>query len=179
MVRSDELELRCSADNAGDRTILAFRYPALQGIGTLSETGVQDRLLHSTMMGATFADPFHLFRGDAAIPAGKGLVVSRYPNGFHGSSLQLMAYYVEHCGGFSFASRDSNLHDKDLNFYKAADDRSLVCEFAHIQGDARPGNSLVVDYPVVIAALTEGTWYEAAARYRTWAVRQPKSAKGQ
>ena len=69
-------------------------------------------------------------------------------------------------GGFSFTSRDSELHDKDLNFYKAADDRSLVCEFAHIQRDARAGKSLVVDYPVVITALTEGTWYEAAERYR-------------
>ena len=49
-VGSDELELRCSAENAGDRTILAFRYPAIQGIGTLSEDGAADRLLHSTMM---------------------------------------------------------------------------------------------------------------------------------
>ena len=49
---SDELELRCSAENTGDRTIIAFRYPAIQGIGTLSGDGAGDRLLHSTMMGA-------------------------------------------------------------------------------------------------------------------------------
>jgi len=175
---SDELELRCSADNTGDRIVLALRYPALQGIGTLSEGGTRDRLLHSTMMGALFFDPFHLFRGDAPIPAGRGLVVSRYPNGFHGSSLQFMAYYVENRGGFYLAARDSGAGDKDLNFYKAADDRSLECEFAHIQGDARAGKSLVVDYPVVVAAMTQGTWYEAAERYRAWAVCQPWCQRG-
>jgi hypothetical protein len=175
---SDQLELRCSAENFGDRTILAFRYPALQGIGTLSPTGAQDRLLHSTLMGAVFTDPFHLFCGGAPTAAGRGLVVSRYPNGFHGSSLQLMAYYVQGRGGFYFASQDSELGDKDLNFYKAADDGSLECEFAHIQSDARAGKSLMVRYPVVIAALTEGTWYEAAERYRAWATDQPWCRRG-
>jgi hypothetical protein len=175
---SDELELRCRAENTGDRTILALRYPALEGIGTLSRDGKRDRLLHSTMMGALFFDPFHLFRGNAAVPAGRGLVISRYPNGFHGSSLQLMAYYVEDHGGFYLAARDGHGSDKDLNFYKATDDRSLECEFAHIQGDARPGKSLLPDYPVVVAAMTEGTWHEAAERYRSWAVRQPWCQRG-
>jgi hypothetical protein len=53
-----------------------------------------------------------------------------------------------------------------------------VREIAHIQGDARPGKSLVVDYPVVVAALKEGTWYAAAERYRTWAMRQPWCKRG-
>ena len=75
-VGSDELELRCAAENAGDRTILAFRYPALEGIGTLSADGGQDRLLHSTMIGTLFYDPWHLFRGDSAIPAGTAKVMA-------------------------------------------------------------------------------------------------------
>ncbi len=175
---SDELELTCSAENAGDQTILALRYPAMEGIGTLSVGGLGDRLLHSTMMGAVFSDPFHLFRGKAPIPAGRGLVVSRYPNGFGGSALQLMAYYSEGQGGFCFTARDPNADDKDLNFYKAADDRSLVCEFAHIQRDARPGKSLTVEYPVIVSAMTEGSWYEAAERYRAWAVCQPWCRRG-
>jgi hypothetical protein len=175
---SDELELQCSAENAGDRTILAFRYPAIQGIGTLSQDGASDRLLHSTMMGALFFDPFHLFQGDASEPLAKGLVVSRYPNGFHGSALQLMAYYAEGRGGFYVAAKDNQAADKDLNFFKSQDNKSLTCEIAHIQWDARPGKSLVVDYPVVIAALTEGTWYEAARRYRAWAVEQPWCKRG-
>jgi hypothetical protein len=175
---SDELELRCSADNAGDRTILALRYPAIQGIGMLSKNGAADRLLHSTMMGALFFDPFHLFRGDSSDPHARGMVVSRYPNGFHGSALQLMAYYAEGRGGFSIAAKDSHASDKDLNFFKADDNSSLICEIAHIQWDARPGKSLVVDYPVVVAALQQGTWQEAAERYRTWATQQPWCQRG-
>jgi hypothetical protein len=177
-LNSDELELRCAAKNSGDRVILAFRYPALQGIGMLSADGAQDRLLHSTMMGALFSDPFHLFQSDASPALGRGLVISRYPNGFHGSALQLMAYYAEGRGGFYIACKDGNGRDKDLNFYKSADNRSLTCEIAHIQDDAQPGKNLVVDYPVVIAPLTQGTWYEAAERYRAWAVQQPWCRRG-
>jgi hypothetical protein len=175
---SDHLELRCSATNAGDRTIIALRYPAIQGVGTLSNGGSEDRLLHSTMMGAVFFDPFHLFRGNARVPAGRGLTVSRYPNGFHGSPLQMMAYFANGRGGFSLACLDSNAADKDLNFYKDADDRSLVCEVAHIQSDARPGKSLIANYPIVITALAEGTWYEAAEHYRAWALNQPWCRRG-
>jgi hypothetical protein len=175
---SDELELKCAAENAGDRTILAFRYPAIQGIGMLSENGAADRLLHSTMMGALFYDPFHLFQGDAADLHARGMVVSRYPNGFHGSALQLMAYYAEGRGGFYIAAKDARGGDKDLNFFKAEDNRRLTCEIAHIQWDARAGKSLVPDYPIVIAAMKQGTWHEAAERYRTWAIQQPWCKQG-
>ena len=105
------------------------------------------------MIGTLFFDPFHLFRGNTSLAVRQRIDASRYPNGFLGSALQLMAYYAEGRGGFYIASKDTDHGDKDLNFYKAPDDKSLVCEVAHIQGDARPGKSLIVDYPVVIAAL--------------------------
>lgn len=175
---SDQLELRASAVNRGDRTILALRYPTIQGIGTLSSDGARDRLLHPTMMGALFFDPFHLFNGKSPVPAGRGVTVARYPNGFHGSPLQMMSYYAEGRGGFYFACPDGEGADKDLNFYKSSDDTNLVCEVAHIHGDARPGRSLVVGYPVVIAALDRGTWYAAAERYRAWAMKQSWCRRG-
>ena len=99
--RVGSAELHGSAENRGDRTILALRYPAIQGIGTLSNGGTRDRLLHSTMIGALFFDPFHLFRGSSPTPAERGSTISRYPNGFHGSSLQMMSYYAEGRGGFT------------------------------------------------------------------------------
>ncbi len=175
--QSDELVLTCAAENHGNQTILALRYPAIQGIGTLSSDGAADRLLHSTAMGCLFHDPFHLFQAGSNDPLAAGLVVSRYPNGFHGSALQLMAYYAQDRGGFYFATQDSQCGDKDLNFFKDSSDH-LTCEIAHIQWDAQPGKSLAVDYPTVIAAMTEGTWYEAAERYRKWAVQQPWCRRG-
>ncbi len=174
---SDQLVLKCAAENTGNHTILALRYPAIQGIGPLGEVATHDRLLHSTAMGCLFHDPFHLFQAGSADPLAAGLVVSRYPNGFHGSALQLMAYYTEGQGGFYIATQDSSCSDKDLNFFKSSPE-SLTCEIAHMQSDARPGKSLAVDYPIAIAALTEGTWYEAAERYREWAVKQPWCQRG-
>jgi hypothetical protein len=145
---ADELELRA---RRGTRAIApsSLRYPAIQGIGTLSATAPATASTRPPW--APCSDPFHLFRGGDPIPAGRGLAISRYPNGFHGSPLQLMAYYAEGRGGFYFASKDVDSRDKDLNFYKAPDDGSLSCEFAHIQPEARAGASLVADYPVVIA----------------------------
>lgn len=174
---ADQLQLKCAAENSGNRTIIAFRYPAIQGIGRLSEGGGLDRLLHSTAMGALFRDPFHLFQARSPIVQGRGMVVCRYPNGFHGSSLQLMAYFAENQGGFYVSTEDGGCTDKDLNFYKSADE-SLTCEIDHINWDARPGKSMVIDYPIVIAALTEGSWYEAAERYRDWATKQPWCRRG-
>jgi hypothetical protein len=174
----DRIEWRCAAENRGDRTILALRSPRLQGIGTLSGDGAADRLLHSTMMGALFFDPFHLFRGASPIAAERGLTASRYPNGFHGSALQMMSYFAEGRGGFYFACQDPEAADKELNFFKSADDRGLVCEVAHFQEIARPGRSLAPGYPVVIAALDGGTWYDAAERYRAWALQQPWCRRG-
>jgi hypothetical protein len=174
---SDQLQFKCSANNIGSETIVALRYPDIQGIGRLSEDGQNDRLLHSTMMGAVFKRPFDLFLHDHAIPQGKGMFVSRYPNGFHGSATQLMAYYVENQGGFYIAAEDGQAADKDLNFFKATAD-SLTCELTHLNWDARPGVSLNVDYPITIAAMQQGSWYEAANRYRAWAVKQPWCQRG-
>lgn len=174
---SDQLRFTCAARNGGQETILALRYPDLQGIGTLSETGKDDRLLHSTATGLVFNDPFHLFQSDNAIPQGKGLVASRYPNGFHGSALQLMAYYVNGRGGFSFTTEDGQATDKEFNFFKSQEG-SLSGEIVHFNWESRSGASLVLDYPTVITAMTEGTWYEPARRYRTWALAQPWCGRG-
>jgi hypothetical protein len=174
---SDQLRFFSAAKNDGDQAIVALRYPDIQGIGSLSETGESDRLLHSASMGLVFNDPFHLFQSDHPIPQGRGMVNSRYPNGFHGSATQLMAYYVEGRGGFSFVTEDGHSTDKEFNFFKSPE-ASLSCEIVHFNWDARPGKSLEVDYPIVISSMTEGTWYEAASRYRDWAIQQPWCRRG-
>lgn len=174
---ADQVEFTCAASNAGDETILGVRYPALQGIGSLSDDGLQDRLLHSTAMGLVYRNPLELFRTGTNIPFERGPAVSRYPNGYHGSALQLMSYYTEDRGGFYIATHDGRSTDKDLNFFKH-DANSLSCEIAHWNWDARSGKSLELDYPVVVAALNEGSWYAAADRYLDWATQQPWCARG-
>lgn len=175
---SNRLTLRSRAENVGERTILALNYPRLEGIGPLDENGARDRLLHATLGGALVRDPFHLFDAGARIPQGKGFLPCRYPNAFAGAPLQLMAYYTEEKGGFAVRVEDADHVDKDLNFFKAPENRSLLCEIAHFQQDARPGHSLQAGYPVVITAMTEGSWYEAAEDYRHWAIKQDWCKRG-
>jgi Domain of unknown function (DUF6259) len=175
---SNRLTLRSRAENGGERTILALNYPRLEGIGPLEENGSKDRLLHAALGGVLVRDPFHLFDADARHPRGKGFLPCRYPNAFAGAPLQLMAYYTEAMGGFALRVEDAAGADKDLNFFKAPGNRSLLWEIAHFQGDARPGRSLEVGYPVVITAMTEGSWYEAAEGYRDWATQQVWCKRG-
>jgi hypothetical protein len=88
-----------------------------------------------------------------------------------------MSYYVENQGGFYIAAHDGRATDKDLNFFKNDAD-SLCCEIAHFHWKTTPGTSLELDYPVVVAALSEGSWYEAADRYRSWATEQAWCERG-
>jgi len=175
---ADRLEIRCEARNLGRRTIIALNYPRLQGIGPLGDGSAADYFLHSALGGALVRNPFSLFSAGSPAPQGRGFLPSRYPNGFGGSPLQMMAYYEEGVGGFYLACEDFRLTDKDLNFYKTAPGQQLAWEIAHFQWDARPGADLALDYPIIVAALTEGTWYEAAERYRDWATQQPWCARG-
>lgn len=176
-LKADRIEFRSHAVNTGQRIILGTRFPAIGGIGKLSPSGDADHLLHSTMMGALFHNPFELFDKESTHPFGRGMTASRYPNGFHGSATQLMAYYQDDVGGFYFAIEDGQYTDKDLNFFKTDSD-SLAAEFAHFNWNAVEGGSVKIDYPVIVSGLTEGNWYEAADRYRDWATKQVWCSRG-
>ena len=174
----DQVEMRCEARNGGSRTIVALNYPRLAGIGPLGTDGAANRLLHPSLGGTLVRDPFRLFNADSSTPQGRGFLPSHYPNGFAGAPLQMTAYYVDGVGGFYLATEDSLCTDKDFNFFKTGPAEQLAWEIAHFQWDARPGRDLSPDYPVVLAALTEGSWYEAAQRYRKWATVQRWCARG-
>ena len=175
---ADQVEMRCEARNGGSRTIVALNYPRLAGIGPLGTDGAVNHLLHPSLGGALVRDPFRLFNADSSIPQGRGFLPSRYPNGFAGAPLQMTAYYVDGVGGFYLATEDSLCTDKDFNFFKTGSAEQLAWEVAHFQWDARQGRDLSPDYPVVLAAMTEGSWYEAAQRYRKWATVQRWCARG-
>lgn len=150
----------------------ALEYPVVRGIGAL---GDDDRLLHSHATGFLFRNPFELFEEEGDGP-GRGLLWSPYPEGYSGSTLQLMAYYAAGRGGFSFTTEDPTGALKWLNFFKR-DDGHLQAAVMHGSADVESG-ALRPSYPVLVGALDEGTWTEAADRYKTWAVRQPWCEQG-
>ena len=151
----------------------AIEYPVIAGIGPLAGNGEDDRLLHAYATGFLFHNPSALFRPDGE-DRERGVLHAPYPEGFSGATLQLMAYYAVGRGGFSFATEDPTGAQKWLNFY--AEGESLRAAVVH--GTAKLGGPIAPGYPVVLGALVEGTWTEAADRYKAWAVEQPWCARG-
>jgi hypothetical protein len=124
-------------------------YPILTGLQRLEG---DDRLLFPLHSGRLVSNPL----------ATPGLAGS-YPDGFAGCSLQATAYYAEDVGGFYLATHDPASTHKGFAFRP---DEWCVW---HDHWDLRPGSSMDLGYPVVLGALTDGDWYEAADRYRAWA----------
>jgi len=95
-----------------------------------------------------------------------------YPDGYHGCSVQVMAYFSSGVGGFSVACHDPHVTHKELTF--SAEEMSI----RHDAWDLRRGADIDLGYPVVISALERGDWFEAAERYRSWATGAPWARLG-
>jgi hypothetical protein len=100
------------------------------------------------------------------------LTSATYPDGYHGCSVQLMAYFGRERGGFSLACHDPYVTHKELSFSAAA-----MC-VRHDAWDLRRGADVDLGYPVVITALERGDWFEAAEHYRSWAATAPWARLG-
>lgn len=173
------VHLHIKIDNHGDVGIDKLEYPIIRGIRNLSEASA-NYLVHSQGSGFLFRNPFQLFQrpagnGNAPDPK-QGLRFSPYPEGYQGSTMQFMAYYCQ-VGGFYFATQDITQGVKWFNFFKNQDG-DLEVTFIHQNADIRPGEGMQIPYPILLGALFEGNWYEAADRYKSWASQQPWTAKG-
>lgn len=167
LTRGDDILFTMAVLNDGQAVIDRLEYPIISGIGRLGGVG-QDELVHSHATGMLFHDPLDLFQPD---PENKRRVgMSPYPEGFSGSTMQFMAYYAKDKGGFFIGTEDSR---KDLKWFNCRKDGdSLTCSIMHRAPVFQRGGSFTVTYPVVLAPLMKGSWYEAADRYRGWAFHQ-------
>lgn len=162
---SPDARLYVRVHNDSEMTIQQVEFPILRGIGRLAESPTEDNLLlHPVAGGLLFVDPFDTF---ARWEVG-GLRHVPYPEGI-GAFAQLMAYYAKDIGGFYFACHDPLNTAKEVDFFWSANTQALEALFTHKSWDMRPGNSLILEYPILIGALEEGSWCEAAERYRDWA----------
>ncbi len=167
-VRGDEILCTLRVHNRGRATIDQVEYPIIGNIGRLGGPG-KDELIHSHGTGMLFHDPLDLFKPDPENR--RRLRYSVYPEGFAGSTMQMMAYYARDRGGFSISTEDSGCAVKAFNFFK--EDDLLRTTIIHKAPVLEPGHDFAPAYPVVLVALTTGTWYEAADRYKRWALDQP------
>ncbi len=90
VARGDDILFTIAAQNAGRATVDRIEYPIFANIGRLGWPG-QDELLHSHATGMLFRDPLDLFEDDPANR--RRLRFSVYPEGFAGSTMQMLAYY--------------------------------------------------------------------------------------
>lgn len=122
--------------------------------------GADDALLFPAHSGWLIADPLET------------TTEAVYPDGYHGCSAQVMAYFEHGRGGFSIACHDPSVTHKQLTF--GGGELSI----RHDAWDLRRGADLDLGYPVVVTALTRGDWFEAAEHYRSWALTAPWSRLG-
>ncbi len=134
-----------------------FVYPVLHP----NPLGSDDRLLFPAHSGWLVSDPLAT------------VTEAPYPDGYHGCSVQMMAYYSPAAGGLSLACHDPHVTHKQLMF--GPEEWSV----RHDAWDLRRGTDLHLDYPVVVSLLERGDWYEAAEIYRKWALTAPWSSAGE
>jgi len=156
--------------NEGTRGVRRLDYPTLRRLNTLGETAKDDVLVHPFVRGMLVRNPVSTL-DIAHNPMAEAL----YPQAYNGMTHQLVDYYSQGTGGFFFAAFDPHATEKALTMPLAGG--SLGLGWSAFSWDERPGESLELDYPIVIGANTTGDWYEAADHYRNWAVTAPWCAE--
>ncbi len=176
----DSGELRCAPvlRNPERLPVTALAYPYLAGIGTLGEIAADDQLVHPYATGFLVGDPLHSLPPVVSETSGEQpVVLGLYPEGFSGSTMQFMSYGALGRGSFYLATEDTAGREKWLNFYLHSDG-DLRAAVWHGPTDYATHRDVLPEYPTVLAALDGGSWYDAADRYKSWALRQPWAAAG-
>lgn len=163
---AEEAVFRLGYDgNDASDPVLCVEYPVLCHVGSLYE-GESDYLLHPFATGYLFQNPVENFDGEtfAGITREYGL----YPSGWE-CPMQFYAYYSRGIGGFEIMTRDGGNTIK--SFPVVADGDGLRASVWHYPDDPSLP-SAEFGYDISVGNLTEGTWYEAAEKYRDWATEQ-------
>lgn len=132
-------------------------YPVLAGLKQLSELGSRDQLVFPATVGWLIRRPLQQLVPLSYV----------YPEGNFGCTVQFMGYFEEDAGGFYLATHDPHTTWKTFHFGGGE------VSFKYENWDNRSGRSIDCDFPVVIAPLVRGDWFEASERYRAWAETSP------
>ena len=174
-----DLRLTMALRNAEGLPVAALAYPYLAGIGRLGATPAEGvELVHPYATGFLVRNPLESLPPVLSETAGEQpVVLGLYPEGFSGSTMQFMAYGVPGRGGFYLATEDGEGREKWLNAYRHPDGDMRMAIW-HAPGDYATNRDVSPPYATILAALDGGSWYDAAERYRAWALAQQWAARG-
>jgi len=160
---SDYLKIESKIINGGQGAIKSFRYPVLYGVRPPGDDPEKTFFSAPYMIGRLYRDPFDLLDSKSKV------FRYRYPGG-NKLAMQFLSLYEENRGGLYLATHDPHHTVKEFHFEMR--DGLPLFSVTQKNWDIRPGLGLNLDYPFVLAALTEGAWQEAADIYKKWAIRQ-------
>lgn len=173
------LHCRSSLRNPRRLPVAALAYPYIGGIGRLGDDPAQDELVHPYATGFLVRNPLdRLPPAPSEVSGQEPLVLGLYPEGFSGATMQFMAYSAVGRGGFYVGAEDAEGAEKWLNFYRRQEDGDLCLAVWHGPRDYAGEREVAPAYEVVLAALDGGTWYDAADRYKEWALTQSWMSRG-
>jgi len=163
------------------------QYPIIPGLSPMAGTGRRDKLLVPWGYGVELDNPVDFVRkggattsswisefGQCDTDEGVNKIAYSYPGMW---SLQFMAFYNAAKTGLYYAAHDGRARLKRFGMYKhSVDTVSMI--MTHYPDERMARNlDYALPYPVMVGTF-RGKWYDAAAIYREWAVRQKWCRKG-
>lgn len=163
----DGLAFTSRTECGSETELCRVEYPVIGGMG---DYGGETELIHSFATGLRVKNPIANFKD------GEGVRNAPYPECFSGASMQCYAYLAPGKGGLLFTAEDGESHQKWLNLYKNKDamEGTMMYGFE----DMGPGKAFCAPYPFTVRFLEGKGWWEAAEKYKQWAVNQPWCAMG-
>ncbi len=163
----DGAAFRSHLDAAAESEIILVEYPVIGGMGSWAD---EMQMVHSFATGLLVRNPLQCFK------PGEGVRYAPYPECFSGASMQFFAYYGLNRGGLYFSAEDGESHGKWLNLYRNGD--AMEAAMMVLNEDMGPGKPVSAPYAFTLRLMAGDGWFEAAERYKRWAVNQPWCAMG-
>lgn len=163
---ADEVDFRLTLKaNDADKSLISIEYPIIENITTLSDPET-DYFASPFVMGVLFQNPVEAFNSEDFYGISKDNGI--YPSGWE-YPMQFSSYYSKGAGGFYWQTRDGG--DTIKSFTMTGNDGALRLSIYHFLDDIA-ADEVEFDYDICFANMTEGSWYEAANKYRDWAAEQ-------
>lgn len=165
---SSFVEMRLSVENNEEFIVENVLFPLIWGLGKIGVESSDDTVFYPKGDGILLHDPLS-FLDNLIISGGF------YPGDL---SMQLLCHYDKNEVGLYFACYDTQGHPKKINYGPMEWDgvEHLATSFEFFP-PAETSNDFHMDYDAIIGVF-HGDWYEAAARYKEWAITTPFVAGG-